>query len=675
MDKTIKQLKSFSLVPGVLKIIQVNETHNHELVAPETYPENRRLASHEKERAEDLIEMGVSAKKVLGRMNALSGKKLILKDIHNLRQEYKKKKAGGLNDAELLLNEVETYLQHDQEAVVYFDVPDNELNMLFVQTSEMRDLYSKFPEILFLDATYCVNKKQMPLYVLMCQDGEGRGRVVAYAIVRSESYERVSGVISTFKKENPKCSDLTTVVVDKDLTELRVIKELFPQVHIVICKFHVLKAFKKETATIFPLSTRDTVRNLLEKIVHSRSFEEYDTQYTELCSVLSDSPNFLSYYNRNWHSIRQNWVAGLYAEIPHLGNTTNNRMESHNSKIKQVVSSSSSLHEMFRNLLSLSSLMSKESSHVAVTSSVKTNYSTKNMSSEALVVSNSCTKYAASIILNELGRMDDNQMVECQSGNVKSKKSNQTYLVQCPSPGVYTCSCSLYSSHRLPCRHIFVYLSCHDIVLAHVILSLVPHRFLNEYQMSLTVTDTPSALPSDHVPLNVVSTPAPVSNPSSKFQRFRQLSAMCKELCDVGCLSGGADFDNKVSSLKQLLEYWQDGIDYSILPIASSSPRPESVQSSPPTIDVIVHSTMQSPPEVSLDPQPSPQNPAVSHDPQPSPLLDVTVAVRSCTNVKQIFQDLRMNLKEPRTAWSPKRSHTDGDWNQEKACSCQHGEG
>ena len=50
----------------------------------------------------------------------------------------------------------------------------------------MVKLFSKFPEILFVDCTYNTNKVGMPLTCLMVEDGFGHGRNVFYAATSRE---------------------------------------------------------------------------------------------------------------------------------------------------------------------------------------------------------------------------------------------------------------------------------------------------------------------------------------------------------------------------------------------------------------------------------------------------------------------------------------------------------
>ncbi|ELU01825.1 hypothetical protein CAPTEDRAFT_191966 [Capitella teleta] len=204
-----------------------------------------------------------------------------------------------MNEMELLLKEVETVLSDNPRTHVKFEMDDNtnELGMLYFQTFEMFDLYQKFPEALLIDATYCVNKKQMPLYCLMCQDGDGHGRIVAYAIVWNESYLRIQSILTTFKEKNY-CGNLRSMVMDKDLTEIKVVKEVFPDLPVIICKFHVLKAFKKETSRISCMQTREEACSLLQKIVLASSSDVYDQLYADLRTTLRSSPEFLAYYDR-----------------------------------------------------------------------------------------------------------------------------------------------------------------------------------------------------------------------------------------------------------------------------------------------------------------------------------------------------------------------------------------
>ena len=50
----------------------------------------------------------------------------------------------------------------------------------------MREIYRKYPELLFIDATYKLNELRMPLYVLLVEDGNGESHIVALWLITNE---------------------------------------------------------------------------------------------------------------------------------------------------------------------------------------------------------------------------------------------------------------------------------------------------------------------------------------------------------------------------------------------------------------------------------------------------------------------------------------------------------
>ena len=58
------------------------------------------------------------------------------------------------------------------------------------QKEIMQEMFSNFPELLLIDATYKLNDLRMPLYIMMVVDGNGESDIVALWIVASE--DRIS---------------------------------------------------------------------------------------------------------------------------------------------------------------------------------------------------------------------------------------------------------------------------------------------------------------------------------------------------------------------------------------------------------------------------------------------------------------------------------------------------
>jgi len=88
-----------------------------------------------------------------------------------------------------------------------------EIDIIYMQTGAMKALFERYPEVLLIDGTHCVNNRRMPLYSLMVMDNNRPGRIVHYALVNSETVAIITKVMEMFKAANPKSSDLRAVVL------------------------------------------------------------------------------------------------------------------------------------------------------------------------------------------------------------------------------------------------------------------------------------------------------------------------------------------------------------------------------------------------------------------------------------------------------------------------------
>ena len=104
----------------------------------------------------------------------------------------------------------------------------------FYQDETMRHTYDRFPEMLFVDATYKLNELCMPLYLFL------ESEVVAVWMVLTEDADSIRQMTQLFKKHNHRWSDTVTIMADKDFIERETFKVEFPQASILICLFHVL---------------------------------------------------------------------------------------------------------------------------------------------------------------------------------------------------------------------------------------------------------------------------------------------------------------------------------------------------------------------------------------------------------------------------------------------------
>ena len=203
-----------------------------------------------------------------------------------------------------------------------------------------------------IDGTYNVNKCGMPLYSFMVEDGYGHGRTVFYAATTEESSQHLSSIVKAFKESNPCHSKTKVIVIDKDFTELAILQEEFPEASVLFCQFHIIKhLYKVVSDADVPKERRDDLRKVLHDIVYSQSLEEYDNLRAKVKEL--GNPAFDKYFEDNWDQCSHMWVSYQRDQCEHFGNTTNNRLECSHSKLKDLMSRTSSLSEMFDGILTL----------------------------------------------------------------------------------------------------------------------------------------------------------------------------------------------------------------------------------------------------------------------------------------------------------------------------------
>ena len=220
---------------------------------------------------------------------------------------------------------------------VYSDEKKN-FKGLFFQDSPMSDAFRAYPEIVFIDATYKLLELGIPTYLFLCEDSNGQSEIVGVCLLVSEDVNCMKWMVDTFKKNNSEWQRIRVVMADKDIQEHDIIKLCLPNSSVLICLFHTLRSFRREVSCENYESQRGKgcCLEIVQKLAYASSEAEYDALYAQL---QRDAPQeVVKYYDENWHPIKHVWVLGLKSTCGSFLNATNNRLESINGKLKQVVS-------------------------------------------------------------------------------------------------------------------------------------------------------------------------------------------------------------------------------------------------------------------------------------------------------------------------------------------------
>ena len=410
--------------------------HNHG-ISEELYQHHssqRKLDKGEAEMVKRMIALKADKKLIKAHLEATTGKVIIMKDIHNIGT---KTVASSVDESELQQIKKALEIEFPDCILSVKYSTDNEVQGIFIQDSKMRSDYDKFPEVLLADGTYKVNDIHMPLYSFVVIDGNMDTQTACFFLLVKEDESSLRDIITVFKKHNPAYVKTGIIITDKDLTERHVFRDEFPDAKLQICLFHVLRTFGREITTtkanITP-ADRQEILQMIEKIVYSRTSEEYDRLYASFMDRCTCN-SVKSYYNQQWHTIREEWVEAFKIQSLNFGTSTNNRIESFFGKIKHVVDHRTSLKDFILKALGVVKMRRMERRHKVVVSDLKRSVKKYTIDPDLMAYIALLMQIAWTIVRGEFAKMHD--------------PTNSTYTTT-----EQTCTCTLFRTKHLPCRHI-----------------------------------------------------------------------------------------------------------------------------------------------------------------------------------------------------------------------------
>lgn len=408
----------------------------------------RRLNNEKKKEIGRMIEAGCNKKRLQSSL-AKEGQTVILKDLHNLSRRVSIKET---DQVETVINMLK--MQEGGDVFVYSEESSvrecKEVVAIAYQDKNMKDMFSSFPEVLFIDATYRLNNLDMPLFLLVSEDANGESEIVGIWLTKNEQKQTLQRLVQAFKERNPKWTETRVIITDKDASERGVFSQEM-NVDLQLCLYHVLKVFKREMNGEME---KEVVLKCLHDMIHAANEKIYMQSYTSFKQFAS--VRAIDYFNKNWHPIRNQWVVGLKSSV--FNNNTNNRVESINQKLKSVINKNSTIVEFFQHLLDAISCFNIERDHRALNVVYKRTNSMFSVDSPEYEFAKHLTPFALNLVCKEI------------------KKAK---------PGMASsmgCNCLFHRQFDLPCRHIFEYRKSHSLPLFST--NIVARRWTLSYYKS-----------------------------------------------------------------------------------------------------------------------------------------------------------------------------------------------
>lgn len=585
-----------------LGITSIVLQHNHETSSEiyNSYPETRRFQDDEKQFVQPLLEMKVFPSLVVQKLNEktgnyffcssmtaghsmifilfhfmifhssgfksspgslsfelITGKRIIAKDLQNLKDVNNRREG-----ADQLMEVIEECRSKEHVKVIPVTDENQELQILFIQTQHMQQVFSFFPEVLLLDATYRTNNLRMPLFVFVVEDGSGRSHVVAYAFVASEQQHVVTHLLETFVKDNARAADTNVVVIDKDFTEIAAIREAFPsQPAVQLCQFHVIKAFRAAAGLVSnSVEERERLVSSFCEMLHAPTPDKFEEARMEFVRYANEEAR--KYFEKNWATIPEMWARHLCDQVFTAGNNTTNRVESHNGKLKNVLTSSGKLHEAVRALLKISSSMLHEARHQTALLQTCEFYSYTASGEVEKTCFKELTPYACALINKEQRKMKESPPEVRQSEpDVYSVKS--AFGCHEVSLKEQTCTCTTFSKMGLLCRHFLAV--CQQSNKTPDLQKAVKARWFKSHQLGFMAESARKAASEasreETDVTEVLTMPGPSYERVNRNQRFNFAMRTFKAIADHLADCPAAVFTTRLEFLENVHSSWMQGQD------------------------------------------------------------------------------------------------------------------
>lgn len=189
-----------------------------------------------------------------------------------------------------------------------------------------------------------MNNANFPLYLIMVEDGEGRGRPVFFAFVRQETTEMLTKMVSIFIEiMGPEAAARVQVTMtDKCRAEISALQRHCPQAENIICLFHVLQALKSKIGREnISRPEKAAFERLCIQMVKSKEKDTFDNLVKEVLEM--STPGFAEYLQIGRLGCANLWALHLRKAMAHGGNNTDNKVESENHRLKRILNSNTPL--------------------------------------------------------------------------------------------------------------------------------------------------------------------------------------------------------------------------------------------------------------------------------------------------------------------------------------------
>lgn len=220
-------------------------------------------------------------------------------------------------------------------------LPDSKsLFMLGIQTKRQAKLLAEHcHKIVLVDETHGTNHHKYQLLTLMVIDDNRRGWPVAHLITSKSDADTLQFFFKALKVQLPDDLQFNCIISDDDPALINSMNKGFGQnLRHILCKWHLLKNFKKNLRSYVPLSMVDHMMDTLRIIINEENESEFLKLLNGFYQKYEKSPqcsDFIEYFSKHYKNRAEKW-AMCYRRFPHSNVNTTGHIESFHNRLKKV---------------------------------------------------------------------------------------------------------------------------------------------------------------------------------------------------------------------------------------------------------------------------------------------------------------------------------------------------
>ncbi|TYH52826.1 hypothetical protein ES332_D09G055000v1 [Gossypium tomentosum] len=203
----------------------------------------RRLKENEKKLLVDLTSKNVTPRDILSTLKEQDESNVsTLKTIYNARQKLRSSQNVGKTPIQLLM-----LLLNDKQFFTEFSVNNisNELENLFFIHPRSLDIWRAFQHILIVDATYKMNKYDLPFVQIVGMASTNKKFSIAFAFIINEKEENYNCTLTCLNLTLEECMYPCVIVTDRELALMNACQQVFPDATRLLCRWHITENIKK----------------------------------------------------------------------------------------------------------------------------------------------------------------------------------------------------------------------------------------------------------------------------------------------------------------------------------------------------------------------------------------------------------------------------------------------